>query len=74
MIDGQKVQADYSCVSGGRTRTQEIYKIKSAAGNDYAKKTFSEKAYVLVHLNNVPVPFATEGFSKALAEASAKAL
>ena len=73
-IEGQKMEAEYTCRSGARKRNQEIYIIKSVAGNEYAKKTFSEKAIVSIDLNGVPVPFDMQGFSKAFAEASAKPL
>lgn len=75
MISGQKLEAYYSCNYGSAdSRTNEFYGIKSTAGNDFAKKAFAEMNYVFVHLNDLPVPFHTEGFSKAMAEASGKAL
>ena len=75
MISGQKVEAYYSCGhSPGESKTHEIYVIKSPAGNDFAKRAFVETNYVFVHLNGMPVPFHTEGFSKAMAESSGKAL
>ena len=75
MISGQKLEAYYSCTFGSAdSQTNEFYGIKSTAGNDFAKKAFAEMIYVFVHLNDLPVPFHTEGFSKAMAESSGKAL
>jgi hypothetical protein len=73
-IEGQKMEAEYVCRTSAARRPQEIYIIKSVAGNEYVKKTFSEKALVLIHLNGVPVPFDMQGFSKVFTEASAKVL
>jgi hypothetical protein len=75
MISGQKIEAYYYCGFGSAdSQTNEVYRIKSTAGNDFAKKAFAEMNYVFVHLNDLPVPFHTEGFSKAMAESSGKAL
>lgn len=75
MISGQKIEAYYYCGSGsGDTQTNEVYLIKSTAGKDFAKKAFAEMNYVFVHLNDLPVPFHTEGFSKAMEESSGQAL
>lgn len=75
MISGQKIEAYYYCGAGaGDTQTHELYQIKSTAGKDFARKTFAETNYVFVHLNGLPVPFHTEGFSKVMAESSGKAL
>ena len=75
MISGQKVETYYFCgYSPGESKTHEIHIIKSPAGNDFAKKAFVDTSYVFVHLNGLPVPFHAEGFSKAMAESSGKAL
>lgn len=75
MVSGQKLEAYYFCgYNNVDSQTQEVYGIKSTAGNDFAKKVFAEIDYVFVHINDMPVPFHTEGFSKAMAESSGKAL
>lgn len=75
LIDGQKVEAYYVCaMKRGGSKTNEFFAIKSPAGNEFARKAFMEAKYVFVHLNGLPVPFATGGFSRAIAEWGGKAL
>lgn len=74
VVHGQKIEAYYFCGAGQDGQTNEIYKIKSVAGSDFIKVAFTENNYVFVNMNGLPVPFHTEGFSKALAESSGKAL
>ncbi len=74
-ISGQRITADFVCLGKGND-AQGIYLLKSADAQDFAKRQFLEKPYVLVQLVEVavPVPFKTEGFSQAIEEASRKPL
>ncbi len=75
MISDQKVVAYYGCAKEpGGSETKEIYLIKSTEGRDFAIRQFSEKNYVFVNLNGLPIPFHTEGFSELIAKIGGKAL
>jgi hypothetical protein len=75
MVAGQKIEAYYACgITPNESKTHELFLIKSLEGNEFTKKQFSELEYVFVHLNDLPVPFDTGGFSRALTESSGKAL
>lgn len=74
-VSGQKIEAYYVCSAGpGVSETQEVFLIKSTAGNDFVKKEFAENEYVFVQVSDLPVPFQTNGFSGVLAQSSGKAL
>lgn len=75
-VSGQKIQAHWMCVrdSVRPSNSQEVYLLKTAEGNAFAKKEFAEKQYVWVHVDGLPVPFHTEGYAQAVEEASRKAL
>lgn len=75
MVSSQKIEALYMCgIAPGQSNTTEIFMIKSASGHNFVKKEFTERNYVFVHLNGLPVPFHTEGFSQVITELSGKAL
>lgn len=75
MVGNQKIEVFYACgIADGSTQTNEVFMIKSAAGKAFVKQQFEENHYVFVRLNNMPVPFHTEGFFRAMAEAGGKAL
>ena len=75
VISGQKIETSYGCaMSPHETKTQEIYIIKSLAGNDFAKKEFTESKYVVVDIFGLDLLISTEGFPQALAASSGKAL
>lgn len=73
-INGQKIEAYYGCGPSKSGAPNSIYMIKSEAGNDFAKKEFTDNPFVFVQLENLPIPFDTKGFLKVLSEASGKAL
>ncbi|MFC5499626.1 hypothetical protein ACFPOE_18935 [Caenimonas terrae] len=78
MVSSRKIQATSVCVGAPGKETQDIFTIDSEEGSSFIKKEFADKEaandMVFVQLHDLPVPFLPEGFSKALTEASGKAL
>jgi len=74
-VGGRKVEVYYQCaVVPGEPVNHELFIVKSAAGNEFVKKVFIERKFVFVYLNNLPVPFETEGFAEVLEALDGKAL
>jgi len=73
-VDGQKIVAHYACKEDKGGTRQGIYLPKSPEGMAFVRKRFETMKYVLVEIDQFPVPFAAAGFDKAWKGADGTAL
>jgi hypothetical protein len=74
VVDGQKIAANRICSIQRDGSTNEVFYPATDAGGEFVKKVFAAKRSLIVRVDQVPVPFLTDGFANALAAASGKAL
>jgi hypothetical protein len=74
-VDGQKIISYYACKADGKGGDYEgIYVAKSPEGRAFLRARFQKVRYVFVEFEQFTVPFATDGFEKAWADADGVAL
>lgn len=64
-VDGQRILAAYSCsrTPDDRSKTQEVFVVKSSEGRRFIHNKFFNQQYVFVGLDDgLEVPFSTKGF------------